>query len=121
MIFAFRCRECLTPCDYMCARKDVPTEVACEACGGTAGRDWSTVTVRGDDPFRKSWLSDGLSQKLSEQQRPLDPLAPKDKFEAKHVQEATGRIYIGDDISKLKPSSQAAIIKGQAAKGIAIG
>ncbi len=81
-------------------------------------RDYSSISFRNDDPFRRAWLSDGLTHELARRRRPLDPLAPKDRFEAKAIEEKTGRRYIGDDISSLKPASQRAILNGERKKGV---
>lgn len=66
-----------------------------------------------DDPFRRAYLGSALEKNLVEQQRPLDHLAPKDKFEAKAVERATGRIYIGDNTEMLSQKAQRAIAKGK--------
>jgi hypothetical protein len=94
-----------------------PTTIVCPVhrCGTASPRDmgaeFETQYVKNDDPFRKAWLSDGMTHELAKQKRPLDPLAPKDKHEAKHVAKATGRIYIGDDVSKLSERGRNAVIK----------
>lgn len=101
-----------------------PDEVICPDRGrGFARRDLGaelqTISIRGDDPIRKAWLGSDIDKNLQEQQRAIDPMAPKDKFEAKHVHEKTGRIYIGDDISSLSPAGQRAILNGERKKGLA--
>ena len=70
-----------------------------------------------DDPIRKAWLGSEIDRNLQAQGRALDPMAPKDRFEAKHVEKALGRIHIGDDISKLRPNAQKAILKGEHFRG----
>ncbi len=69
-----------------------------------------------DDDIRRSWLGTEIDRNLQAQGRPLDPLAPKDKFEAKAVEKALGRIHIGNDYSQLRPISQRAIENGPRTK-----
>ena len=91
---------------------NAPRWVRC-CCLANATRDYSGVRFASDDQFRRAWLSDKIGHELGRQERTLDPLAPKDKFEARHVADATGRVYIGDDTSMLKPASQRAIERGK--------
>ena len=79
--------------------------------------DLQTIVAVCDDPIRKSWLSSQIDRNLAEQGRPLDPLAPKDKFDARNIEKATGRIAIGDDISHMRPISQRAILNGSRNRG----
>lgn len=65
-----------------------------------------------DDPIRRSYNGAKIDHNLAEQQRPLDPLAPKDKFDLKRIEKATGRVYCGDEISHLSPKAQKAILGG---------
>lgn len=76
-----------------------------------ANNKFASLTMLSDDPFRKAFLSSKLEHNLAKQGRPLAGLAPKDKFEARDRQRTHGRIYIGDDLSQLKPKSREAIIK----------
>jgi hypothetical protein len=69
-------------------------------------RDYSSIAIAGNDPIRKGYLDSKLESNLALQGRPLDPLAPKDKFEAEHVRRETGRVYFGNDTSKLNPKSR---------------
>jgi hypothetical protein len=86
-------------------------------CGLRVERDFetefATQSVVSDDEFRKAWLSTDIDRNLQEQCRPIDPLAPKDKFEAKHVRSRTGRVYFGNDDSKLGHKARRAIDKGR--------
>lgn len=94
---------------------EAPSCTACrvDGCRGKATRDLfadlQSVQIQNDDPWRRAWLSPKTARALSEQNRPMDPLAPKDKFERRHVERATGRNYIGDDASGLRPNVQKAI------------
>ena len=77
-------------------------------------KDYSGISVMSNDPWRAAWLNDQkMSTRLEAQQRQLDPLTPKDKFEKRAIEAQTGRIYIGDDMSALKPSSRRAIEKAK--------
>jgi hypothetical protein len=69
------------------------------------------VRFSNDDPFRRAHLGTAIDQALQKRGRGLDPLAPKDKFEARHIERATGRRYIGDDASSLNPRAQRAVAK----------
>lgn len=74
--------------------------------------DIQTVDVICDDRIRKAYNSAKIEHQLAEQQRPLDPFTPRDKFEARHIEEATGRVYIGEDRSGLSEKAQRALEKG---------
>ena|SRR5271166_1337474 len=65
------------------------------------------------DPFRKAWLSSDIEFNLQKQGRSIDPMAPKDKFDALRIREETGRIYIGDDTEGLSKKGRAAINRYQ--------
>lgn len=79
--------------------------------------DFASQSTVCDDHIRRAYNGSAIDHALATQGRPLDPLAPKDKFEARHVEKATGRVYIGDDISKLRPISQKAILNGERQSG----
>lgn len=72
----------------------------------------ATQSLICDDHIRKAYNGAKIDHNLALQGRPLDPLAPRDKFEARHVEAATGRVYIGDDISGMSKSAQRAILNG---------
>lgn len=97
--------------------RKAPEDAECPECGIIGRRDFpaefATQLVVGDDPFRKSYLSSRIDHNLAAQGRPLDPVAPKDRFDLKRIEAHTGRIYIGDDISKLRPNAQRAILNGE--------
>lgn len=81
----------------------------CE-CGKPAerdlGADLASMSVRCDDIWRKHFLSSRTAAEYQKQGRaPLEG-TPRDKFEKRDIEKATGRIYIGDDISALKPERQ---------------
>lgn len=87
-------------------------------CHGVPGKrdlhaDLVQQYVNCDDHIRRAFNGSKIDHALSAQGRPLDPMAPKDKFEAKHIEKATGRVYCGDDISGLRPISQRAILHGK--------
>lgn len=92
-----------------------PAEVACTHHRQLAIRalDLDLPSVRidaiGDDPFRKYHLSSAGDRAAAEQQRHIG--GPRDKAEARAIQAATGRQYIGNDVSALTPREQAAIAK----------
>jgi len=98
-----------------------PQDHECPDCGIVGRRDFpaefATQLVISDDPFRKSYLSSRIDHNLAEQGRPLDPLAPKDRFDLKRIEQNTGRVYIGDDVSKLSAKAQRAILNGERRKG----
>lgn len=107
MTYGYRC-ESGHAVDVEAPMGEAPTSAVC-ACGRSARRDYSGVQIMNDDPWRRAWLSPKTTRALEQQNRPLDPLAPKDKFERRAVERATGRNYIGDDASGLRPSVQKAI------------
>ena len=76
-----------------------------------------THAVLCDDPIRKSFNGAKIDHNLAAQGRPLDPLSPKDKFDLRRIEKATGRVYCGDDISHLRPNAQKAILEGTKPKG----
>ena len=97
---------------------EIPT---CSECGiPPAKRDYrSEFLSQGtvcDDDIRRAYLGSEIDRNLQAQGRPLDPLAPHDKFEAKHVEKALGRVHIGNDYSMLRPISQRAIERGPVTK-----
>ena len=92
---------------------DAPSHAVCLEHATRCARDYSSVRQKSSDPIRDGWLSSKLEHNLAEQGRPLDPLAPKDRFEAKRVRERTGRVYFGDDDSQLSPAAHKAIAKGR--------
>lgn len=110
MIYGYRCTPCGRPFEADFPRGEAAPHVRCTTCSGEARRDYSGVGFKTDDEFRRGYLSSSLEKNLAEQGRPLDPLAPKDKFEARRIEAATGRRYIGNDISGLRKVSQDAIL-----------
>lgn len=93
-----------------------PPIVECEDCGRQARRLYTSVHIDNGDDIRKAWLSSQTESNLAKQGRPMDPLAPKDRIEARHVQKATGRIYIGNRTEGMTPRAQAAIEAGRNTK-----
>lgn len=95
---------------------EVAGQANCPTHGLPAQRDYRLEFLSQssvcDDDIRRSWLGSEIDRNLQAQGRPLDPLAPKDKFEAKHVEKALGRVHIGNDTSTLRPISQRAIENG---------
>jgi hypothetical protein len=113
--YGYACELCglQRDCDY--ERGDAPGQITAEHFALDADtlcrsrvfkRDYSSSTVSGNDPIRKGYLDSRLEHNLAIQGRPLDPMAPKDKFEAEHVRRKTGRVYFGNDTSKLNPTSR---------------
>ena len=49
------------------------------------------------DEFRKAWLSSSAAARVGEQNRKMDPLAPRDRSEVAAIEKATGRRYIGNN------------------------
>lgn len=96
-------------------------EPECPCCGLPSMRDLyadlrSQLPLT-DDPIRKAYLGTQIDRNLQEQGRALDPMTPHDKFDAKWHEKNTGRIYIGDDISQLRPNAQKAILNGERRRG----
>ena len=81
------------------AARDLPAELG-------------TQMVVCDDPIRRAFNGAKIDHNLAEQQRPLDPLAPKDKFDARRLERETGRIYIGDSRDGLSKAATKALEKG---------
>jgi lipoprotein NlpI len=94
---------------------DRPTCFDCTRQRPEYDNKYEHIQFVNDDPFRKAWLGNA-EQKAAEQQRHIDPEAPKDRFEAKERHERLGRIYIGDDLSPLSKRAQKAISHGQGVK-----
>jgi hypothetical protein len=95
---------------------EVAGVATCPQHGIPGQRDYATeFASQGtvcDDEIRRAYLGSKIDFNLQAQGRPLDPLAPRDRFEAKHVERALGRIHIGDDYSMLRPNAQRAIERG---------
>lgn len=74
--------------------------------------DLQTLRVSSDDDIRRAYLKSDFESNIADQNRRPDPLMPRDKFEAKEVHRRTGRVYFGDDRSKLTAKAQGALQKG---------
>ena len=90
-----------------------PSEVRCPHHKQMAIRDIFTdarsLTIDhiGDDPFRRYYLS-GQGEKAAQQQdRPIQ--GPRDRSEARAIEAATGRKYIGNNTESLTPKEQKAL------------
>lgn len=85
----------------------------CPHCGVPGRRDLAadilTQHTSHNDPWRAYHLSTKKERAAQEQQRPIG--GPRDRFEKREMERATGRIYIGDDTSSLRPKSRDAIEK----------
>jgi len=103
--FSYEPDEAEPPCPEhgLIGRRDLPADLA-------------TVRSICDDDIRRAYLGSEIDRNLAEQGRPLDPLAPRDRFEARHIEKALGRIHIGNDYSMLRPISQRAIERGPVRK-----
>ena len=87
-------------------------QVTCFGCERQVKRDYSFTQYANFDPFRTTWLSTRKTEdRMAKQQRPLDPIAPKDIFEARDRQRTHGRIYIGDNVDMLNPTARKAIVE----------
>lgn len=90
-----------------------PAEVLCQHHHQMAVRDLfadvRTLTIDhiGDDPFRKYYLSGQGERASSEQDRPIE--GPRDRSEARAIEAATGRRYIGNNTESLTPKEQKAL------------
>ena len=88
----------------------------CPCCGVAGPRNYRaeflSQSTLCDDDIRRAYLSSAIDRNLQAQGRPLDPMAPHDRFEARHVEKALGRVHIGDDYSMLRPNAQRAIERG---------
>lgn len=93
-----------------CGRRHLNDKPTCFDCSPHS--PYRYVGILNDDPFRKAWLGDA-EQRAADQGRCLDPEAPKDKFEARERHQRLGRVYIGDDYTKLSPKGQKAIERGR--------
>jgi len=96
-------------------------DAECPTCGLFGRRDYehefrSQVAVC-DDHIRRSYLGAQIDHNLAAQGRPLDPLAPRDKFDLRRIEAATGRVYCGDNIGHLSAKAQKAILQGEKPKG----
>jgi len=82
-------------------------------CGEIAQRVFSVAGVHTGDPFRRYWLSDRSNHALVDQGRDfLEPaFVPRDNFEARKIEAATGRTYVGDDYTSLRAGNRRAIDK----------
>lgn len=85
----------------------------CPLCGVPGPRDLAadvlTCRIDTNDPWRRYHLSTQKEKAAQEQQRPIG--GPHDRFEKRHIEKATDRIYIGDDLEPLRPKSREAILK----------
>ena len=79
-----------------------PDGVFCVNHQTQCNRHYESVSFNTNDEFRKSYLSSKTHTALGEQGRPMDPFAPKDKYDVKKIQEATGRRYFGEDVSNVR-------------------
>lgn len=92
-----------------------PKEVECLDHRQIALRDLfaDVKTIRidefGNDPFRRYYMSSQGEKAAAAQQRAIG--GPRDKSEARAIESATGRKYIGNDVSALTPREQNAIAK----------
>ena len=119
--YSWRCPNGTQFEQYAPFRYDGEHEPECPCCGVPAARDLyadlRSQLVVCDDPIRKAWLGSQIDRNLQAQGRPLDPLAPKDRFEARHVEKALGRVHVGNDVSGMRPISQRAIMNGERQRG----
>jgi hypothetical protein len=83
-----------------------PASVPCPEHYTNCNRQYGHININSGDPFRTAWLSE---TKASSDGRPVDPLAPKDKHDAKDIERATGRVYFGNDLTALSKESRAAL------------
>lgn len=117
--YSFECNACGVKFEAYAPFDEI--RAGCPECGDDADRDFcadlESQSVMCDDSIRKAYLGSAIDHNLAAQGRPMDPLAPKDKFEAKHVERATGRQYIGNDVSKLSAKGQKAILNGERRPG----
>jgi hypothetical protein len=91
-----------------------PDRIVCKEHDVECNRDFGALQVHPmNDEFRSYHLSMQGERAANEQGRPLDPNRPKDKFEAKEIANRTGRVYVGNDVSKLSEAGQRAIHKGE--------
>lgn len=95
---------------------------AVSPCCGLGGvrdyaADFASQASLCDDTIRRAYNGSAIDHALATQGRPLDPLAPRDKFEARHVEKATGRVYVGDDVSRMSPKAQRAVMNGERKPG----
>lgn len=90
-----------------------PEEVKCQHHHQMAIRDIFTdarsLTIDhiGDDPFRKYHLSGQGNRAAEAQQRNIE--GPRDRSEARAIEAATGRKYIGNNTESLTPKEQKAL------------
>lgn len=96
------------------AHSGLNTPVQCERA---FAKELASQYVLCDDPIRKAYNSSAIEHNLAAQGRPLDPIAPKDKFDLKHIEKATGRVYCGDNIGHMSPKAQKAILNGDRRPG----
>lgn len=71
--------------------------------------DMGTLTIDhiGDDPFRRYYLSGQGERAAREQDRLIT--GPRDRSEARAIEAATGRKYIGNNTESLTPKEQKAL------------
>lgn len=81
-------------------------------CGRTMRRDYGSANIQPtNDAFRRYHLSSKKETEQVRQKRVIE--GPRDKSEAKVWEQATGRIYIGDDTSGMSAKAQKAIAHGK--------
>ncbi len=77
---------------------EAPATAICIEHGNNCNRHFSlgSATVLTDDEFRKAYLSSAYDKACAERGW-RDEYAPRDKNEAKTIQEKTGRVYFGNN------------------------
>jgi hypothetical protein len=88
---------------------EMPPTIHCAVHDVECRRSFQTQGVNYNDQFRSYYLSDKGAKAATMQGRPI--AGPRDKHEAKEMERATGRCYIGDDVEKLSERSQRAVAK----------
>jgi hypothetical protein len=89
--------------------RDMPATVYCAVHDAECQRSFRTAHVNNNDQFRAYHLSGKGAKAAQKQGRAVE--GPRDKHEAKEMERATGRRYIGDDVDKLSEKGQRAVSK----------
>jgi len=100
MIYAYYCDVGKHGIDHFAST--APKTLHCDTHNVECNRDFSTVSIKpSNDIFRKTYLSEAARLKNEQRGHDFMPNTPRDKFEAKEIERATGRTYFGNDYSNL--------------------
>jgi hypothetical protein len=100
-IYSYKCLVGSHELDEYFSMGKAPDTFYCEKHEVECSRSYDNITFNNNDVYRTAYLSSKSHAAYGEQGRPMDPLAPKDKFDVVKIHEATGRKYFGNDISKI--------------------